>query len=166
MSRRIKHGRLWIWIPIALVVLTVSGFAVQRSVTVRTSWKVLPYQTLRLSDSGEEVTTVAFKLPDPTPLDYARGYVEIDHAVRFHVVSNTPWKIQVWMRDSAIDSSADMQLRSHGEEYFALSGQPQILAQGLNGVFEISIDYRALLGADGKFSPKAPQEIVYTIMSD
>ena len=166
MNRRIKHKRLWIWIPVALVVLAVSGFAVQRSVTVRTSWKVLPYQTLRLNDSREEVMSVAFDLPDPTPLDYARGYVEIDHAVRLHVVSNTPWKIQVWMRDSVIDSSADMQLRSYGAEYFALSSQPQILAQGLNGVFEISIDYRMLLGADGKPSPQVPQEIIYTIMSD
>ena len=166
MSRRIKHERLWIWVPVALVVLAVSGFAVQRSVTVRTSWKVLPYQTLRLSDSGEEATAVAFDLPEPTPLDYVRGYVEIDHAVRFHVVSNTPWKIQVWMHSSAINSSAGMQLRSHGREYFALSDQPQILAQGLNGVFEISIDYRIPLGVDGKFTSQAPQEVVYTIMSD
>lgn len=43
---------------------------------------------------------------------------------------------------------------------------PQILAQGLNGIFEISIDYRLLPGSDGQFTSGAPQEAVHTIKSD
>ena len=166
MSHRTKHKRLWIWIPVAVVILAVSGFAVQRSVAIRTSWKVLPYQTLQLSDSRDEVTAIAFELPDPTPLDVARGYIESEHAVRLHVVSNTPWKIQVWVRNRVNDSSTVLQVRSHGGDYLALSSQPQILAQGLNGVFEISVDYRLPIGSDGGFAADAPEEVVYTIMSD
>lgn len=165
MSHRTKHNR-WIWVPVVVVFLAVSGFAVQRSVTIRTSWKVLPYQTLLLSDSRDEVTAVAFELPDPTPLDVSRGYIESEHAVRLHVVSNTPWKIQVSVRTGGDDSSSALQVRSHGGSYLTLSRQPQILAQGLNGVFEISVDYRLPMGSDGSFTDQAPGEVVYTIMSD
>ena len=166
MSHRTKHKRLWIWIPVVVVLLAVSGFAVQRSVIIRTSWKVLSYQTLQLSDSRDEVTAVAFELPDPTPLDITRGYIESEHAVRLHVVSNTPWKIQVSALNRDIDMSTALQVRSHGGEYLSLSSQPQILAQGLNGVFEISVDYRLVIGSDGDFAAQAPEEVVYTIMSD
>lgn len=166
MSHRTRHKRLWIWIPVVVVILAISGFAVQRSVTIRTSWKVLPYQTLQLSDSRDEVTAVAFELPDPTPLDVARGYIESEHAVRLHVVSNTPWKIQAWARNRDIGSPITLQMRSHGGDYLILSSQPQILAHGLNGVFEISVDYRLPIGSDGDFAAQAPDEVVYTIMSD
>lgn len=166
MGRRVKRERLWIWIPVVVVILAVSGFAVNRSTTIRASWRVLPYQTLRLSDSLDEVSAVAYEVPSPTPLDYARGYIETEHAVRLHVVSNTPWKIQVRVRDPAIALSSAMRLRNHGGEYFTPSIDPQILARGLNGVYEISIDYRMLLGLDGEFSSQPPLEIVYTIMSD
>ena len=165
MSHRTKHNR-WIWGLAAVVLLTVSGFAVQRSVTIRASWKVLPYQTLQLSNSRDDVTAVAVELPDPTPLDVSRGYIESEHAVRLHVVSNTPWKIQVWIRTGGDDSSTALQVRSHGGNYLDLSSQPQILAQGLNGVFEISVDYRLAIGSDGGFSDQAAEEVVYTIMSD
>jgi len=166
MSHRTKHRRLWIWIPVAVALLAVSGFAVQRSVSIRTSWKVLPYQTLRLSDPRDEVTAVAFELPDPTPLDVARGYIESEHAVRLHVVSNTPWKIQVSVRNQDMDSPTALQVRSHGGAYLTLSSQSQVLAYGLNGVFEISIDYRLPIGSDGDLAAQAPEEVVYTIMSD
>jgi hypothetical protein len=165
MSHRTTHNR-WIWGLAAVALLTVSGFAVQRSVTIRASWKVLPYQTLQLSDSRDEVTAVAFELPDPTPLDVSRGYIESEHAVRLHVVSNTPWKIQVWILTDSDDSSAGLQVRSHGGNYLVLSSQPQILAQGLNGVFEIGVDYLLPIGLDGGFSDQAAGEVVYTIMSD
>ncbi|MBU1048691.1 hypothetical protein KKG90_01585 [Candidatus Bipolaricaulota bacterium] len=150
----------------AIVVLAVSGFAVQRSVTIRTSWKVLPYQTLQLNDSRDETTAVAFDVPEPTALDIARGYIESEHAVRLHVVSNTPWKIQVWVRNRSVEPTTVLQVRRHGGNYLELSGQPQILVQGLNGVFEISVDYRLQLEFDGTFATDPSAEIVYTIMSD
>lgn len=166
MNQRMKRGRVLIWILCVLTIIAVSGIAVQHSVAIRASWKILPYQTLRLSGSGEEVASIAFNLPDPTPQDHVRGYIETEHAVRLHVVSNTPWKIQVRALDPRIDGLADVQLRSRGREYLTLSSRPQIIAQGLNGVFEVSIDYRLLLGDDGDFASGAPLEIIYTIMSD
>lgn len=70
------------------------------------------------------------------------------------------------MRNWVDNSSSVLQVRSHGGEYLALSSQPQILAQGLNGVIEISVDYRLPIGSDGGFAADAPEEVVYTIMSD
>lgn len=166
MNHRTKQRRLWIWILAAVLVLAVSGFAVQRSVSIRTSWKVLPYQTLQLSDSRDAVTAVNFEFPEPTPLDTSRGYIETEHAVRLHVVSNTPWKIQVWVRNRADDDSPALQVRRQGGNYLDLSNQPQVLALGQNGVFEISVDYRLPAGSDGAFSTQATEEVVYTIMSD
>ena len=160
-----RKSKAWIWVLVSLVLLAVSGFAVQRSVTIRASWKVLPYQTLRLNDSRSDVTSVAFEFPDPTPLDIARGYLESEHAVRLHVVSNTPWKIQVSIRASG-NLSTSLQVRRHGEQYLNLSDQPQILAQGENGVFEVGVDYRLPIGNDGGFSDQGSEEVVYTIMSD
>jgi hypothetical protein len=164
VKRHIRLGRPWIWIPVAVVILAVSGFAVQRSVTVRTSWRVLPYQTLRLSDSGDG-GTVTFKVPTPTSLDVARGYIETQHAVRLHVVSNTPWRIQAQIRNSD-DIPAGLQLRNSSGVYVTLSDQPQIVAEGLNGVFEIGIDYRLQISSGDPFTPISPCEIIYTIMSD
>ncbi len=166
MRHDIKTSRLWIWIPIALALLAVSGFAVQRSVEVRASWKVLPYQTLQLNNSRDESSVVAFELPEATSLDRARGYIESEHAVRLHVVSNTPWKVQVWVRSAQGEAFTSLQVRRHGGTYLDLSSQPQILAQGQNGVFEISVDYRISIGADGVVASQTPQEVVYTIMSD
>jgi hypothetical protein len=96
----------------------------------------------------------------------ARGYIESEHAARLHVVSNTPWKIQVWVRNRSVDTSTVLQVRRHGGNYLQLSSQPQILAQGLNGVFEISVDFRLQQGFDGTFATDPSAEIVYTIMSD
>jgi hypothetical protein len=166
LGSRGRPGKLWIWIPAAILILAVSGYAVQRSVTIRADWKVLPYQTLRMSDSQEEIGAVVLALPEPTPLDYARGYLEVEHALRPHVVSNTRWTIQVRVLELGNALPLTLQARSHGGAYFPLSTQPQILATGLNGAFEISIDYRLPLGTDGEFSTDVPQEIVYTMMSD
>ena len=86
--------------------------------------------------------------------------------LRVVVVSNALWKIQVWVRSERADSSTTLQVRSHGGVYLTLSSQQQILVHGLNGVFEISIDYRLPLGSDGDLEAQAPEEVVYTIMSD
>ena len=166
MRLRAEHRRLWIWIFAALLIVAVSGFAVQRSVTVRARWTVLPYQSLRLTGSGEEVSAFTFEHPNPTALDIARGYIEREHAMRLHVVSNTPWKIQIQYQSPGADATSDMLIRQHGGDYLTLSDQPQILAQGANGVFEISIDYRLLAGSNGEFPSRPSADVVYTIMAD
>ena len=68
-----RKGKAWIWVLVTLIVLAVSGYAVQRSVTVRASWRVFPYQTLRLNDSRSDITAVAFDFPDPTMPTGNRG---------------------------------------------------------------------------------------------
>lgn len=166
MGSRFKVQRLWVWMILALGVLAVSGFAMKHSVSTRASWKVLPYQSLRLSDSTEDISAIAYIIPEVTPLDLARGYVDSEHAVRLHVVSNSPWKLQALVHDLAPTLVSRLQLRSHGDEYLTLSDQPQIIAQGRNGVFEISIDYRLLADQDGQLALESLPDVVFMMMSD
>ncbi len=163
MTSRTKR---WIWIPLLVGVLAVSALAVQRSVVVRTQWKVLPYQTLQLSDAEHGGGERAFRFPDPTPLDEARGYIEAEHAVRLHVVSNTAWTIQARLASDATPTDSGVLVRRRGSEYVELTHQPRVLAQGDNGVFEISVDYRLLADSEGAFHPEPEISVVFTMMSN
>lgn len=166
MQRRAHRRRRWVLILLAVVLLAVTGFAVQHSVTVRASWKVLPYQTLRLTGSEQEIDAVSLEIPDPTPLDVSRGYIEIEHAVRLFVASNTPWKIQVTAPGLSESIASLLKVRSHGDAYGGISDQPRVLAAGSNGTFEISIDVRVMMDSSGTFPTGDPVRLVYTLMSD
>jgi len=166
MPHLASRTRRWVLIALAVAVGAVAGFAVQQSVAVRASWKVLPYQTLRLSGSDNELDAVVLDIPDPTPLDVSQGYIEIEHAVRLHVVSNTPWKIQITAPDLPDALASLLQVRSHGDAYSGISAEPRVLAAGANGAFEISIDVRVLRDSDGTFTSDDPVRLVYTLMSD
>ncbi len=166
MQHLASRTRRWVLIALAVAFVAVAGFAVQRTVAVRASWTVLPYQTLRLSGSGDELDAVNLDIPEPTALDGSRGYIEIEHAVRLHVVSNTPWKIQITAPDLPGAMASLLQVRSHGDAYGEISDKPRVLAAGANGAFEISIDVRVLANSDGTFPSNDPVRLVYTLMSD
>jgi hypothetical protein len=166
MHSRANRTRRWVLIPLVVLLLTVTGFAVQQSVTVRVGWKVLPYQTLRLVDSDREVDAVSLEIPDPTPLDVSRGYIELEHAVRLYVASNTPWKIQITAPGLSEPMASLLEVRSHGDAYGGISDQPRVLAAGSNGTFEISIDVRVMANSDGTFPSSGPVNLVYTLMSN
>jgi hypothetical protein len=145
--------------------MAASAYAVQRSVTIHVRWKVLPYQTLRLVDGAGSDAAAGYAIPEPSALDLSRGYIEDENAVRLHVVSNTDWKIQVWIESSS-GSQGDVWIRRHGGTYAPVTGSPAVLASGSHGTYDIGVDYRILL-ADGADAPaQEALDIVYTIMSD
>ena len=165
VRQRTKHKKAWL-LGIALVaVVTTTGLAVQQSVTVDVRWKVFPYQTLRVLGNRVETAAATYTLPDPSPLDVTRGYIEDPNAVRLQIVSNTSWKIQI--RATRIPgASGTVLVRRYGGIYGTLSESPQILASGAHGTFDVSVCFRVpledLVGTDRDDRI----DVVYTIMSD
>ena len=166
MQSHALRRRRWILIPLAIAALAVTGFAVQQSVAVRASWRVLPYQTLRLSGSEDQIDVTNLEIPEPSPLDVSRGYIEIEHAVRLHVVSNTSWKLQITGPDLPESMASLLRIRRHGDAYGTASDQPRVLASGTHGAFEISIDVRVWADSEGIFPTGSPVNLVYTLMSN
>ena len=166
MQSHALRMRRWILIPVALAVLAVTGLGVQQSVAVRANWKVLPYQTLRLSGSEDRIDVTDLEIPEPSPLDVSRGYLEIEHAVRLHVISNTPWKLQITGSGLPESMASLLRIRRHGDTYSTVSDQPRVLASGTHGAFEISIDVRVWADSDGIFPTGSPVNLVYTLMSN
>jgi len=162
--RETRRKSIWPWIGLLLLVVAASTYAVQRSVTIHVRWKVLPYQTLRFVDGARADAANGYAIPEPSPLDLDRGYIEDENAIRLHVVSNTAWKIQVWVESD--DASQDVLIRKHGGTYVVLGTSPTVLASGSHGTYDLGVDYRVSLD-DGAFEPSdRPLDIVYTIMSD
>jgi len=152
-------------IALLLLVAGASAYAVQQSVTVEVRWRVLPYQTLRLVGSGAQLTSATYAIPDPSALDLSRGYIEAENALRLQVVSNTPWKIQVWT-ESAERLPAGVLVRRQGGTYLPIGSAPQVLASGSHGTFDVAVDYRIPLDGDLDALRRMSLEIVYTLMSD
>ncbi len=165
LGRGTRRRTGWLGIVLFVVLVAASAVAVQRSVTIGVRWKVLPYQTLRLTSNGDGEGVAGYEIPEPSAIDLARGYIEDENAVRLHIVSNTPWKVQVWT-EAAGESHHDIQIRRRGGSYVPVTASPGVLAAGAHGTYEIDVDYRILLGGDRGEIVDAPLDIVYTIMSE
>jgi len=163
--RRIRRRTRWLWIGGIVLVAAASAYAVQQSVTIHVRWKVLPYQTLRLVDEAGNDTSAGYAIPEPSALDRSRGYVEDENAVRLHVVSNTDWKIQVWIESGDVPGDAVL-IRRHGGTYAPVTESPMVLASGAHGTYDVGVDYRIPVGDDADGSGREALDIVYTIMSD
>ena len=157
--------RLWVLIP--LVALAVGAVAVEDSVTVHLRWRVQPYQTLRLLGSPE-ASQVVYRIPTPTALDQARGYLEDANAVTLEIASNTPWKIQVELADGGVmpNGVSRFAVGRRGEPLHAVRPSPVVLADGANGTYEVSLDYRVYLDPNAPIDPDQPIVLVYTLMAD
>ena len=171
-----EHKRALIVVVVVAVVISLMGLvlAEQRSVSVRVSWTVLPFQELRIAGSTSHGSsdTADYLMSQPDAFDLQQGYLEEMNSVDLTVNSNIPWKVQVWTESSDMGESndgsarksiSDFTLREHGGSYFSISKTPQILTSGNRGSFDIGVDHRILLGSDyhpGNYG----LEIVYTIM--
>ena len=165
--RRWKRLRLWAIALVTLYALGALGFAVEESVSIRARWTVLPYQTLRILGSNEDLSSLSYRIPVPTAADRARGYVEEAEAVRLQIVSNGAWKVVVWTEQLDLGGRpvSDLQIRGQDGTFFAVGRQPQLLARGENGTFEIGVDYRLLLDSASN-TPSGTLDLIYLIMSD
>lgn len=164
-------------LAVAMLCLAILAFAQQDSATVKVSWTVLPFQKLRIVGSSSEgpSVTASYALPQPTDFDLARGYLETESAIELSGASNIPWKVQVWTENQdmgqsfdglATKSISDFKLREHGGgSYLTIAREPQVLASGQLGSFEIGVDYLVTLNENGEYRPgNYGLEITYVIM--
>lgn len=162
----VRRRKLGFLLP--LVLLAVSAYAMEESVTVQARWRVLPYQTLRVAETGTELSSFLYTVPPPTALDRSRGYIEDENAARLRLASNTAWKIQVEIQnDDWIERGVTaFELRQRGDEFLSVSEGPQVLARGSNGVYELDLDYRVSIDAETFDGMNEPILLLYTIMSE
>jgi hypothetical protein len=126
---------------LSLLILTLMGITVlayDSSVNVEARWRVLPYQTLDLIGSAGDPSLVSVVLPAATDSDRARGYIESESAVRFHVASNIAWKLQLRLAEAA----TGLEVRRAGADFVDLATAPVVLAEGPFGVYDINLDVR------------------------
>jgi len=144
-----------IFIMAALILLGVAKAGVALSVdkTVRINIKIVPFQILMVNGKntdGEKVITT-YHIPQPTPQDLQRGYIQEDNALSLTVVSNVNWVVKVRALSKNLGSSwdgryikplSDFLIRSHQTQFMPVQQIPQKIAWGKNGKKTVNIDYR------------------------
>jgi hypothetical protein len=165
-SRFVLSWRLGLLV--LLVVVAIGAGGVEDSATVHLRWRVLPYQTLRLSGSQNEVSQLVYQIPVPTSLDRSRGYVDDTDVGTLKVVSNTPWKLEVEFAGAQVlpVGVRRFELRCSGGSFVPVGGSPQVLASGTNGVYQVTLDYRVVLDPEVDIETSQPLVLVYTLMSN
>lgn len=153
-------------IILALSLVAVAAYAVEKSVSVDVRWRILPYQTLRLAGSSQDVTAVSYSFRPASTLERSRGYIEDENAFRFRVVSNTPWRLQVRWANSSRSRLPSVDVREHGRGYATLGDQPILLASGSNGTFDVGVDVRVALDGASSDGTDGEALLVCTIMPD
>lgn len=155
------------WKLCAVVLLALAGVAAlayDSSVSVEVRWRVLPYQSLSLVGPNDDPSLVSISFPAPTDGDRERGYTESENALRLHVTSNVPWKVQLRFAGSA--GASALEVRQGGDEFVVLSTQPLVLAAGPYGVYDLDLDLRRPL-RDGEAAVDATAvQLIATIMPE
>jgi len=166
-TRRRNMLRWGVALATGLLMVYVSGFAVEESVIIHARWTVLPYQTLRVLDADGAPSNGSVLLPIPDAGDQQRGYVEQIDAHRLQIVSNGAWRILVWSEQATLGSRplSDVWVRGDGGTYFALSNAPGALTHGGNGTFEISVDVR-VQASPATETASGTLNLIYLIMLD
>jgi hypothetical protein len=153
-------------VVLALSLVAVAAYAVEESVSVDVRWRVLPYQTLRLAGSSQDVTAVSYSFRPASALERSRGYIEDENAFRFRVVSNTPWRLQVRWANSSGKELPEVDVREHGRGYATLGDQPIVLSSGSNGAFDVGVDVRVALDGTNSDGTDGEALLICTIMPD
>ncbi len=144
-----------------LVLVGLTAVAYDSSVEVEARWRVLPYQSLSATGVNGNPALVSVVFTAATEDDLARGYVESEKAIWFHVSSNTAWKLQLRLAE-AIEGLA---ARQPGGDYVDLSTSPIVLAAGPYGAYDIRLDLRRSLGVVAA-SGTASVDLIATIMPE
>mgnify|MGYP000105987920 CR=1 FL=1 len=158
-----------------LVAAPLLAMGAQDSVVVRVSWQVLPFALLSIDGQqwGESAVAIT-PLPEPTPTDYARGYLLIPQAVTLRILSNTHWTVLVQTLSPSLGSSYDGNFSWEinalevgiGGVFLPLSPEPQPLISGANGRHDLAVDYRVRLPEGGLPPGEYQAVVVYTITTD
>lgn len=176
-----KRRRWEVLLGSVLALLLVSSPSLwgDSSATVQVSWRVESTQTLyvlgpdgRAKGGGTSVSST-FVIPNPTPEDLERGYVERQGAVTLVARSNTPWVISVRTEDLDMGTSfdgtvtkpiTDFQVRANGQgRYLTVQRYDQALAEGPPGEHRVAVDYRVLFDRERHRDGDYRITLVYTI---
>lgn len=165
------------WLVIYGLVIVVFAFNLYAdSVRVSTSFKVLPYQTLSITGMSSSQTVFAsVQLPSPNQVDLQRGFMIQHSAVHLAVESNVPWVLQVHTDNEHMGVSgdatytkpiSDFQLRStFNSDYMAISNDPQVLLNHVEGEYEFDVDYKLMFDAQAHKAGSYQLDLIYTITS-
>jgi hypothetical protein len=146
----------------SLAAVGVVALAYNSSVNIEARWRVLPYQSLTLIGLGDDPALVSVSLPAATGSDLERGYAESGSALRLHIASNVPWKVQLRL---AAPVGEGFEVRLDGADYVPLSTAPVVLAAGRYGVYDIDLDLRHPVRS-GEDASGTSVRLVATIMPE
>lgn len=143
------------------------------SAPVQVGWRVESTQTLYVlgpdgrAEGGGTGVSSTFVIPNPTPEDLERGYVERQGAVTLVARSNTPWVLSV--RTEGFDGTVtkpitDFQVRANGQgRYLTVQRYDQTLAEGPPGEHRVAVDYRVLFDRERHRDGDYRITLVYTL---
>jgi hypothetical protein len=144
------------WVLILVVIALVAAAKAEDFSIVNIGWQVVPFQSLSISNASAKTVSDTFIIPQPTPQDLKRGYIEKENAIVLIAKSNVNWVINVRTPNSDMGVSfdgtyvkpiSDFQLRAGGS-YLTVSYHDQMLAKGPHGEHEIGVNYKVLFGED------------------
>ena len=169
-----RYAAIFLLVGVILSGLTISAFAVSRSVTVTVSWRILPFQSLTIAGEGGTGTSVVshFNLRQPTAADLAAGYIEDDDALTLVAASNIPWTVQVHAIEPNMGRSndgtyvkplSDFLVRANNGRFFPIAQFDQPIASGGRGVYKLTLDYRVKLDPTSYRPGNYGLTLVYTI---
>jgi hypothetical protein len=143
---------------VLLAAVGVTAWAYDAAVDVSVRWRVFPFQSLTVIGSGDDPASLLLPLTQGAAA--ADGYTESPDAIRLHVASNVPWKLQLRLDDSR--SAPGLEVRV-GDGFRALSSLPLVLASGSHGVYDVSVDLR---WPASSLDEASSAQLVATIMPD
>ncbi len=146
---------------------------------VELRWRAESTQTLYVlgpdgrAEGGGASVSSPFVIPNPTPEDLERGYVERLGAVTLLARSNVPWLIAVRAEDADMGTSfdgsvtkpiTDFQVRASGQgRYLTVQRYDQALTAGPPGEHRVPVDYRVLFDRERHRPGNYRITLVYTI---
>ena len=165
------------FLPIAslsVVLFFAASAAAQTSASVNVAlgWKVLPYQSLTVTNRTDLGAGSRFELRSPTQADFSQGHIEIPGAVTLVAASNISWSVKVRAVETNMGRSADgtaskplcdFSLRANNGSYVPISNADQTLVSGGFGVATLVVDYRIETNRESYRPGDYGLTLVYTI---
>lgn len=151
---------------LTLAALGASVFAVESSIDVSARWRVLPYQSLSIHGVDDRASLVTVSLASLEGASALRGVAERPRALRLHVASNTPWKVQLRIEGSEPEAGSRVEARRSGGPYVRLSTVPVVVASGPHGVYDIDVDLLLVFEGGSHEAGLRNARLIATILPD
>lgn len=153
-------------VPLALAALGASVFAVESSVDVNARWRVLPYQSLSIRGFDGRASRVTVSLSSLEGEAAVGGVAEHPRAIRLHVASNIPWKVQLRIEGIEPESGSRVEARRSAGPYVQLSNVPVVLASGPHGAYDIDVGLLLVVEGETGGADLRDARLIATILPD